>query len=149
MANDEIEDGGGGDGGGSEPAGSSDINLTAFLTDVSPLNGAGFSLASGIKVTRVAQAAIATVVFAIGVNVNRLIGAVTDQYARLLDGLSSFFGVSLVEATLGVGVAAIEGSWSFALNEFGLLAYPMALVSILATFYVVERGFGTAQEVLR
>ena len=148
MANDEIADR---DGGGSstDDASLTSIDFGAFLTDSSSLKGVDFRSASGINVFRVAQAAIGAIVFAWAWGVNALIAAVSESYARLVDGIGDFIGTGLIEATLGVGITAIEGVWTFAFSEFGVLSYPVALVTVLATLYVAERGITTAQEVLR
>jgi len=147
VANDEPVDSGGG-GGDTEDASLTSIDFGAFLTDSSSLEGVDFRSASGINVLRVAQAAIGAVVFAWAWGVNALVAAVSESYTRLIDGIGDFIGTGLIEATLGVGITAIEGVWTFAFSEFGVLSYPVALVTVLATLYVAERGITTAQEVL-
>lgn len=146
MANDEISDR---DGGGSstDDATLSSIDFGEFLNGSSTLDGVDFRAASGINAVRVAQAAIGAVAFALLWGVNSLIAAVTESYAQLIDGVGSFGG-GLIQSTIGVGITAIDGVWSFGVSEFGLFAYPIALLIVLATFYVVDAGLTTAREVL-
>lgn len=146
MANDEIADR---DGGGSstDDALLSSVDFGEFLSGSSTLDGVDFRAASGINAVRVAQAAIGAVAFALLWGVNSLIAAVSSVYARLIDGVGGFAG-ALIQSTLGVGISAIEGVWSFSVSEFGLFAYPIALLIVLATFYVADAGLTTAREVL-
>jgi hypothetical protein len=126
----------------------SNIDLGQFLTGSSSLDGVDFRAADGINAVRVAQAAVGAVAFALLWGVNSLIAAVTGAYARIIDAVASFSG-GLIQSTLGVGISAVEGVWSFTLTEFGLFAYPIALSVVLATFYVADEGITAAREVLR
>ena len=148
VNNDELEDQG--EGGGSSPDDAllSSIDFSDFLTGSSSLDGVDFRAADGINAVRVAQAAIGAVAFSWWWGVNALIDAVTSSIARLTDAVASFLGEGLIQSTIGVGVSALNGIWTFAFTEFGILAYPVALLSVLATFYVADRGITTAREVL-
>jgi len=147
--NDEIEDGGGGTPGDNTDASLSSIDFGALLTNSSSADGVGFPLASGINVVRVAQAIIGSIAFSVLLGVNSVISTLSDVYSGLIDGLGGFFGDRLIGATLGAGVSAIEGAWSFSLDEFGFGAYLIGLGVVIATFYVADRGADAALEVLR
>lgn len=125
----------------------SSIDFSNFLSGSESLDGVDFNAASGINGLRVAEAAIASLVFALLYGVNSLIDAATTAVARVIDAGSGFAG-DLIGVTLGVGIAAVEGAWSFTVSEYGLLAYPIALLVVLATFYVADQGISTAREVL-
>lgn len=125
----------------------SSIDFSNFLSGSSPLDGVDFNAASGINAIRVAEAAIASLAFALLYGVNSLIDAWTTAVARAIDAGRGFIG-DLIGATLGVGISAVEGVWSFTVSEYGLLAYPIALIIVLATFYVADQGISTAREVL-
>jgi len=148
MANDEIADRDGGATGDTSDASTSSVSFSSFLTDSSSIDGVSFPSASGINATRVASAIIGSVAFALAYGVTSLIDAVATVYARLIDGIGNFVGVELIDATVGAGISAVNGVWSTMLAEFGIGAFPIALGTVIATFYVTERGLGTAREVL-
>ena len=125
----------------------SSIDFSNFLSGSSSLDGVDFRAASGINAVRVAEAAIASLAFALFYGVGSFIDAWTSAVSRGIDGLGGFIG-DLVGATIGVGISAVEGVWSFGVSEYGLLAYPMALIILLATFYIADQGISTAREVL-
>jgi len=125
----------------------SGIDLSNFLTGSSSLDGVDFNAASGINAIRVAQAALGTVSFALIYGLNSFIDAWTNAVARVIDSFGGFIG-KLIGATASVGISAVEGAWSFTLTEYGLLAYPIALIIVLATFYVADEGISAAREVL-
>lgn len=147
SSNDEIADQG--DGGmESDSASLSDVNLSGFLSGVSPIDGVSFPSASGINVGRVASAVFATIAFAVAYGFNTFIQAAAEAPTRIIDGVGDFVADGLIASTIGVGASAIEGAWSFSVAEYGVFAYVLALAVVIATFYVVEWGLQTAREVL-
>lgn len=147
SSNDEIADRGDG-GSESDWASVGDVNLSSFLSGVSPIDGVSFPSASSIDAVRVAQAIFATFAFAVAYGFNTFIQAAAEAPTRIIDGVGEFLADGLIASTVGVGASAIEGAWSFSVAEYGLFAYVIALVSVIATFYVVEWGLQTAREVL-
>lgn len=133
---------------GGEDATSDSIDFGSLLTGSESADGISFSLASGINVGRVAQAVLGSVVFSIIFGVTTIIDAVTDTFGGLIDGLASFFGDELIDATLVAGIGAIEGAWAFTLDEFGGLGYAIGLAVVVGTFYLAGRSFDMVQGVL-
>ncbi|WP_281195834.1 hypothetical protein [Halorubrum sp. F4] len=131
----------------------------SFLTETSSISGVDFDLASGINAGNVARAIIGSFVFTVALGVNTVVGGLTAAYTGLVDGVREFLTVGsqevefgstgweiseapgLVDVVFGTGIAAIRGAWSFSLDEFGVFAYPVAMAVIVASFYVIGRGF--------
>lgn len=147
SSNDEIADRGD-SGSESDRASLGDVNLTGFLSNASPIDGLSFPTASGIDAGRVAQAVIGTIAFTAAYGFNTFIQAAASAPTRIIDATGDFIADGLIASTVGVAASAIEGAWSFSVAEFGPLAYVVALLSVVATFYVAEWGVQTAREVL-
>lgn len=145
MPKNEVDRGDGGS--TNEDASLSDVDFSSFLTGSSSLPGVDFRAASGINATAVAEAVIGIIAFAVGWAANSLVAAILSLPARVLEWVTES-ATDLFQATIGLGITAVEGVWSFSLAEFGLFAYPGALLVVLATFYVVDKGLDAAQEVL-
>lgn len=124
----------------------SSIDFSNYLSGSESLDGVDFNAASGINSVAVAEAAIASLAFALFYGIGSFIDAWTSAVARAIDAVRGFIG-ELIGATVGVGFSAVEGAWSFGVSEYGLLAYPIALIIVLATFYVADQGISTAREV--
>ncbi|WP_256403253.1 hypothetical protein [Halorubrum salinum] len=141
-----------------------DVDESSFLTGVSSIEGVDFSAASGVDVRRLAQAIVGTALFTVGLGVNTVVSGVTGAVAGLIDGVREFvaggtnvewFGgvrvetesVGLIDVIFGTGIAALRGIWSFNVDTFGVLAYPVGLAIVLGTFVIVSRGIGEIREV--
>lgn len=144
------------------------IDTESFLTDSESAAGISFPLASGLNVRRLATAIVGSITFAFALGVNTIVAAAVNAYTGLIDGVRQFIagrsflvedqgglGVDLVEepglidVTIGAGIAAIEGAWAFSLDEFGILAFPVAVGVFVVTAFVADRGIGLIGEVLR
>lgn len=140
----------------------------SFLSNSESASGIDFPLASGLNVGRIGQTIIGSIVFAVAYGFNTIIDATATAYAGLVDGVGEFiagreevvetrWGIGgrvveedgLLDVTLGAGIAAIEGAWSFSLDEFGVFAYVVAVAVFVATVYVADQGFDAMREVLR
>lgn len=141
-----------------------DVDEDAFLTGVSQLEGVPFSAASGVDVASLAKAIVGTALFTIGVGVNTVINALATAVSMPIDGVRQFLAgrtdvewvagirvetesVGLIDVIFGTGIAAIRGAWSFNVDTFGVLAFPVGLAVVLGTFIVVSRGIDQIREV--
>lgn len=140
------------------------IDEDSFLTGVTELDSVGFSAASGVDVVRLAQAVVGTAVFTVAVGVNTVVSGVANAYTGLIDGVREFIVGSettewflgepitleragLIEVIFGTGTAAIQGAWAFNVDTFGVLALPVAVFALVATFIVIQRGIDEIREV--
>ncbi|SMO81257.1 hypothetical protein [Halorubrum cibi] len=139
----------------------------SFLTGTESISeDLSFGLASGINAGRVGRAIAGSIVFAVALGVNTVIGALTEAYTGLVDGVSEFLAGGtefvnnpnavggfeqefdgLIEVIFGSGIAAIRGAWSFSLTQFGPLAYPVGIGVVVASFWVMGRGIDRIREV--
>ena len=143
----------------------SEEQTESFLTDSESVTGLSFPLASGVEVGSVGKAIVGSIAFAVALAFNTLIGAVSTAYTGLIDGVREFiaggeryvtssFGTStvetdgLIDVTIGAGLAAIEGAWSFSVTQFGVLALPVAVGVVVATAYVATQAIDAASEVI-
>ncbi|EMA01815.1 hypothetical protein C437_15386 [Haloarcula vallismortis ATCC 29715] len=115
-----------------------------------------FPLASGVKWTRLGAAIIGSTVAIIATGVSAIVQGAVEAATRYLEAIQSFFfggtepipdapflsrpSDGLYQVTVDAGIAAIRGAWSFSLAEFGVLALPISIIVVLATFYVVSAG---------
>lgn len=146
----------------------SDEQTESFLTNSESISGLSFPTASGIKVGRLGKTIVGSIAFAIGIAFNTTIAAVVTAFTGLIDGFREFivggtryvrYGFTgggytvetdgLIDVTVGAGVAALEGAWSFSVDQFGIFALLVGVVAILATAYVASRGLEAASGVLR
>lgn len=149
----DIGSGGGGGGTGGSGGDGGDIDdstLSTFLTDSSSASGIDFQLASGINVGSLVRGVGASIAFAIALGVNTVVDGITTAVTSVIGAGQSFIAgpQGLIATLIEPGVAAIEGAWAFSLNEFGVLAFPVGLVVILATMYVADRGIDRVLEVI-
>lgn len=146
----------------------SEEQTESFLTGSESVPGLSFPIASGVEVGSVGKAIVGSIGFAIALAFNTLIDAVATAYTGLIDGFRGFiaggtrlvpsstgFGwrtVStdgLIDVTIGAGVAAIEGAWSFSVEQFGVFAIFVGIGTVLVTAYVASTSVDVASEVLR
>lgn len=139
-----------------------------FLTGTDEADGASFPLASGLDTGALGRTVIGSIAFSIALGVSQFIDAWTEAVAGLITGVEEFIagGLSyvrtpfsgggyfqstdgLVDVTIGAGIAAVEGAWSFSLSEFGLFALPVAIGAVVATAWVVNELVEFGGEVLR
>lgn len=146
----------------------SEEQTESFLVNSESVSGLSFPTASGVDVGGVGKAIVGSIGFAFALGINTLINAVSTAYAGLIDGVRGFiaggtryvrypFGSGgytvetdgLIDVTIGAGLAAIEGVWSFSVDEFGVLALPVGIASVLATAYAAKKASDAASGVLR
>jgi len=147
VANNELDSGGSGGTSNDEDASLSGINLSNFLTDSSSLRGVDFRAASGINVAAVSDAIVGVVGFTLAWAASSFVEALLYAPVQILEWITRS-GTDLFGATVGVGITAVEGVWALSLAQFGFGAYLVALLIVLATFWVVDKGIDAAQEVL-
>jgi len=145
----------------------SEEQTESFLVNSESVSGLSFPTASGVDVGRVGKAIVGSVAFTFALAYNTLIDAVSTAYAGLIDGFREFiaggtryvsfpFGGGyttetdgLIDVTIGAGLAAIEGAWSFSVDQYGVFAVLVGIGVVLATAYVAVNGTDAAWEVLR
>jgi len=145
----------------------SDEQTESFLVNSENIPGLSFPSASGVEVGRVGKAIVGSLAFTVALAFNTLIDAVSTAYSGLIDGFRGFlaggtryvsfpFGGGyttetdgLIDVTIGAGIAAIEGAWSFSVDEFGIFALPVGIGVVLATAYVANKSLDASSEVLR
>ncbi|OYR55530.1 hypothetical protein DJ73_02190 [Halorubrum sp. Ea1] len=145
----------------------SEEQTESLLTGSESVPGLSFPIASGIEVGSVGKAIVGSIAFAFALALNTLVDAVSTAYAGLIDGFRGFiaggrryvsfpFGGGyttetdgLIDVTIGAGVAAIEGAWSFSVDQFGVFAIFVGIGTVLVTAYVATKGVDVASEVLQ
>lgn len=140
-----------------------------FLTGTDEADGVSFPLASGIDTGALGRTVIGSIAFSIALGVSQFVDAWTEAVGGLITGVEEFIAGSttrirgvgaewieiptdaadgLIEVTIGAGIAAINGAWSFSLDEFGLFALPVAIGAVVATAWVANELIGVGREVL-
>lgn len=141
-----------------------------FLTGTDEAEGVSFPLASGLDTGALGRTVIGSIAFSVALGLTQIVDALTESIAGLITGVSEFiaggtrlfrtFGGrsvelptdatdGLIEATVGAGTAAINGAWSFGLDEWGAFALPVAIFAVVATAWVTSQLLEVGGEVLR
>lgn len=115
-----------------------------------------FPLATGVKWTKVGASIIGATAAIIATGFSAIVQGYIEAARRYIEAAQSFlFGGTesvpglpfitrqsdgLLQVTAGAGLSAIRGAWAFSLAEFGVLALPISIIVVLATFYVASAG---------
>lgn len=133
-------------------------------------SGAGFELArpGDVNWLGIARAIGTSFITLIAVGFAAIPKALGDAYERILGGVTEFFtgwttvtqdaGLSagdgqateavpgLIDVTLGATADLALAVWSFNVEQFGIFAFPVAVLVTLVVLRIVAEGWAAAQE---
>jgi len=95
--------------------------------------------ATGVDWSRLGQSLIGTAALTIATGVAAITQGYQTAITRVVDGFAGFT-TALQNSIAGNGIEAIRGAWSFDLSEFGLLALPLSIGVMIATFWILSQG---------
>ena len=122
-----------------------DIDSDEFLEDGQAIEGASFTMASGVRWADLAAAVVGSIAAAATLGVQSVVGGIVEAVTGLLGGVETFitgtnWSVGLFDLLTNAMVSALSGVWDISLSDWGIFATVALTLIIFGSLWTFSQA---------